>query len=194
MTYNLSEVARPLLDPEVVHRVSDIIDDPTIVPKLGGLYGWWFDDALPSVPRLETLRRDGRCLLYVGIAPNGAKGTTGKRTLRDRLKNHCRGPVASSTVRLTLLTIIGEELSISCWRSPKGKVIISKGDEKRLTEWMNAHMRVAWMPHPTPWLVETELLHSGLRLPLNISGSNGEFVTSLKSSRSRLGRQGAVLV
>ncbi len=138
----------------------------------------------------DSLLMAGRWLLYVGIAPNGAKRTTGKRTLRDRLKNHCRGPIGSSTLRRTLASLLTPDLlDLSLGRTASGKHALSAQDEARLTQWMSTHLRVAWLVHPEPWQLEDALIKKGPRLPLNIAGSSDPFVETLKQRRRDLGRQ-----
>jgi hypothetical protein len=184
MTYDLGEISGPLLQPASFHSAAEIARDPKLVPDEPGIYGWWFDDAVSDVPLMDSLLVDGRRLLYVGIAPSGARGTTGKRTLRDRLKNHCRGPIAHSTLRRTLVSLIGSSLTLVVHRRPSGKPAMSIEDEHRLTGWMDEHLRVAWMTYPQPWELEAALIKSGPRLPLNISGSSDPFAVLLKQRRA----------
>jgi hypothetical protein len=187
MTYKINEIARPLLQPAEFHSASEIAVNPKIVPHEPGIYGWWFDEAVADVPRDESLSMDGRHLLYVGIAPNGARGTTGKRTLRDRLKNHCRGPIAHSTLRRTVVTLMGAQLELSVYRQPNGKFALPPDHEQRLTQWMAEHLRVAWMVYAHPWELEDALIRTGPRLPLNIMGSSDPFALELKARRAGRG-------
>jgi hypothetical protein len=141
------------------------------VPAEPGVYGWWFDDGL-SVPRDECCARDGLHLLYVGIAPSAApKDGVKPRTLRHRLLNHCRGPVATSTLRRTLAALLKDEEHLSIERMSSGKLLMAAEDEAKVTRWMTQHGRVTWLTTPAPWAMEKEPLQRGPRLPLNISGS-----------------------
>jgi hypothetical protein len=186
MTFSLSDVVRPLLEPEALHSPKDIARDPTVVPHEPGIYGWWFDEALPDIPREGSLLLGDRRLLYVGIAPSGARGTSGKRTLRDRLKNHCRGPVAHSTLRRTLLAL-GDDSRFAARTNHRGKLTLTSTEENDLTTWMAEHLRVAWMVHPQPWELEEALIKLGQpRLPLNIMGSTDTFARMLKARRATL--------
>lgn len=185
MTYMISDEMRPLLQPVQFHVASEIALTPSIVPDKPGIYGWWFDgEMISDVPSHESLLVDGRRLLYVGIAPNGARGTSGMRTLRDRLKNHCRGPIAQSTFRRTVVALVGEQVGLYVSRQPNGKLALADDGESRLTEWMSTHLRVAWMVHPQPWELEETLITSGPRLPLNIMGSTDGFARILKERRA----------
>jgi hypothetical protein len=187
MTFIVSDVLSELLEPANLYAPDAIALSPRLVPAQSGIYGWWFDDALSEVPREGTLMHEGRHLLYVGIAPSGARGTSGLRTLRDRLKNHCCGPLAQSTLRRTLTALLGEELGLAVYRLPNGKLALSLADEAKLSLWMTKHLRVAWMLNPTPWELETTLIREGPRLPLNIRGSSDPFARALKLKRSANG-------
>ncbi len=189
MTHILSAVSSALLAPSVLHAPTAIAHDPATVPDASGIYGWWFDEHLPVVPREGALRRGSWCLLYVGIAPNGARRTSGKRTLRDRLKNHCRGPMASSTLRRTVAALTVSALGYSIVRTGANKLRMPPEDEQRLSLWLGEHARVSWVLHDQPWEVETQLVQSGPRLPMNISQSSDPFRRELSKLRSGLGRR-----
>ena len=93
MTYSLSSGAIRFIDG--LFDVRQIREQPQLVPALPGIYGWWFDEMFLPEQATETLRRSGRRLLYVGVAPNRpTKPGVKPRTLRDRLMDHCRGPIA----------------------------------------------------------------------------------------------------
>lgn len=188
MTQSLWSGAVPLLAPPLLRDPAQLATTPDLVPAVSGIYGWWIDAALADVPREGTLRLDGRDLLYVGIAPNGASAES-RRTLRSRLSDHCRGQIARSTLRRTLTALLHDQLRFSVWRTPAGKLAMSQADEGKLSAWMSAHMRVAWMEHPTPWVLEDELIHQGPALPLNVAGSSHRFTPTLKRLREALGRE-----
>ena len=169
MTISLSERAAALLHPAAFHDPAVVAVNPDLVPKEHGIYGWWFDAAPPGVSAEGTIEVDGRRLLYVGICPNGSNPLS-ERSLRHRMKEHCRGPIRSSTLRRTLVALLGDHLALRVVRSPRSKLILEGDGETRLSHWMHEHLRVAWMVHTQPWTLETELIHS-IRLPLNIMGS-----------------------
>lgn len=184
MTQSLSAVAQDLLRAEVLHRPLDLASQPAIAPAQGGIYAWWFDGCLRQVSRDGCLVRDERALLYVGICPSGAAGTSGRRTLRDRMINHCRGPIAHSTLRRTLVALVGVELGLEPVRIA-GKLRLEKDQEHALTNWMDRHARVGWV-WPTPWDIEAELLEAGPNLPLNVAGSRSAFRDELQRRRRAL--------
>jgi hypothetical protein len=192
MTYSLRACARALLSPKRFARVSEIRERPSLVPAEPGVYGWWFSSKLTGVPTEGTqLQRKWR-LLYIGIAPSGPTSARRPRTLRSRIKNHCRGPAASSTLRRTLACLLKNKLKLDVKRQPSGKLWMSSEDEMRLTEWMDAHARVAWICHPEPWQLESQLIARGKpRLPLNIRGSRDPFGAELKVLRAAVGRSQA---
>lgn len=187
LTRSLRSPAARLLAPARFERPLQIAADPTTVPDEPGIYGWWFDEAPPLVEVTGTEFVDGHWLLYVGIAPSEPRegGRASLRTLRDRLKNHTRGPIASSTLRRTLTALMGEELKLRTVKSPTGKVQLINGGEQVLSAWMETHAVVAWSACSTPWVYEKELILTGPRLPLNIRDSQDPF-RHILSSRRRL--------
>ncbi len=188
MTLSLSSVAQPLLHPSRFYRVSEINAMPALVPRLAGVYAWWFSKVPDGVPHEGIIQRDNLLLLYVGIAPRrpSAVGSVSKRTLRNRLLNHCRGPIGSSTLRRTLVAILGAELRLSPIRRSNGKPSMSSEDESILSRWMDDHARVNWIANNEPWEIENYLISEGARLPLNIRGSSDPFAAQLSQLRSQL--------
>jgi hypothetical protein len=188
ITHSLSSAA-DLLAPVTFHTAAEIAADPKLVPDAPGVYGWWFDDTLLKVPTEDSIENSRRRLLYIGIAPSppSSSGAASKRTLRDRLKNHTRGPIAVSTLRRTLTSLLWRQLGLAVCRLPSGKLSLPREDERRLTEWMTAHARVAWMVHPRPWEIESALIVGGPRLPLNIRESSDPFRAELQALRRHLG-------
>jgi hypothetical protein len=138
------------------------------------------------VPIDDAAVHDGRRLLYVGIAPRkpSAAGSISGRTLRHRLLTHCRGPIASSTLRRTLAVLLKGELDLRITTTDAGKLKMSPDHEGRLTQWMEENTRVAWRVSAAPWELEDHLIRTA-RLPLNIRGSTGPFAKVLSDMRSR---------
>ena len=186
MTHSLT--ALTLLHPERLYRVAELHDAPTLIPQEGGVYAWWFSKVPPGVPDHETAVHDGRRLLYVGIAPRkpSAAGSFSSRTLRPRLLNHCRGPVASSTLRRTLAVLLKDDLDLQITRTKAGKLKMPPERESRLTQWMDENARVVWSANSAPWEIEDHLIDGSVRLPLNIRGSSDPFAKVLSNLRSRV--------
>jgi len=147
MTYSLCPIAQRAIAPARLYTVDEISASPGAVPREAGVYSWWFRSVPPGVPIEETLVRDGLRLLYVGIAPRApskgkrrvriSKGKKRVRTLRERLLNHCRGPIASSTSRRTLACLLAADLGFQFFRRSSGKIGMSASDENKLTRWMD---------------------------------------------------------
>jgi hypothetical protein len=189
MTHSLSAVAGALLTPERLFRVADLRDLPAKIPKHSGIYAWWFSQAPAAVSIENTAAYEGRRLLYVGIAPRkpSAAGSVSGGTLRNRLLNHCRGPLATSTLRRTLAVLLKGELGFDITCTSAGKLKMPPEHETRLTGWMDEHARVTWVVHPEPWEIEDHLIQGTTRLPLNIRGSSDPFAieATLETTEAR---------
>lgn len=190
MTHNLYEDAdfRPLLAPSRLIPAAEVMRDRNIIPDAGGIYGWWFDTALPGVPMENTLRVGSHRLLYVGIAPRrpSAAGSASKSTLRRRIThNHLGNRIASSTLRRSLAWILRQTESLSINRIESGKATMSRDDEAKLTEWIADHAAISFMPHDTAWEIEDAMIKRGSPiLPINIKGAGHDFVSRLKEMRA----------
>jgi GIY-YIG catalytic domain len=189
MTHSLSTLAQLLLRPERLYSLTELRDTPTLIPQEAGVYAWWFSKVPPAVPVETTAVHGSRRLLYVGIAPRkpSAAGSVSDSTLRNRLLNHCRGPLASSTLRRTLAVLLMGELNLSITRTSAGKLKMSPEHETRLTQWMDENAQVVWLTNSTPWKLEDHLIQGAVRLPLNIRGSSDPFAKVLSNARSQVG-------
>jgi hypothetical protein len=187
MTHSLTAVAEALLKPSRLYSVAELHGTPTLIPQEGGVYAWWFSQAPPQVPVDNTAVHEGRRLLYVGIAPRkpSAAGNISGRTLRHRLRTHCRGPMASSTLRRTLAVLLKGELDLCITMTDAGKLKMSADHEGRLTEWMAENAQVVWQVNAAPWELEDHLIQGTARLPLNIRGSTDPFAKMLSAIRSQ---------
>ena len=146
---------------------------PSLVPPVPGVYGWFFDEVPPGVPTDGCERREHLSLLYVGISPRkpSREGNISRRNLRTRLRSHVRGNARGSTLRLTLGCLLTEQLGIQLRRvGSGGRMTFTKAGEARLSEWMGQHAFVAWVEHEAPWELEDELVAT-LSLPLNLMGN-----------------------
>jgi len=124
-----------------------------------------------AIPTGGCVRADGSVLLYVGISPkappkNGRAPS--QQTVRSRIRYHYRGNAAGSTLRLTLVCLLGQQLGISLRRVGSGsRLTFGPDGERHLTDWMSGHARVAWAVVERPWIVEDRLIQR-LVLPLNL--------------------------
>jgi hypothetical protein len=158
--------SRDLLEPEKLYSRADILAQSCPVPRLSGVYAWWFRTALlPGVPLDDCREWQGRHLLYIGIAPRkpSAAGRSSTSTLRDRLRYHYAGNAEGSTLRRTLGCLLGLELR----RVGSGKTMTFSEQEAELNDWMQENAFVCWLTEETPWQVETDLIER-LSLPLNL--------------------------
>lgn len=176
MAYSLSRELDPLLRPNQLLSVADIIADRTLVPDVGGIYGWWFDIDLPGEDATDALSHDRSRLRYIGIAPRAPfNGRPSKSTLRRRiLRNHLGSRLASSTLRRTLAKQLRGELGLQVSKRTVGssaKAFMSPADELRLTDWLRRHACVSILVTDAPWEIEAQLLRSGdLECLLNKAG------------------------
>jgi hypothetical protein len=168
--------------PSALVTVADVIKKPSAAPDEAGIYAWWFDE-LPNVPLAGASEQDGFRLAYVGIA---SYRPGSRRTLRQRLRNHCNGPIATSTLRRSLAAVLIEHLDLHPSVGPSKKVKLPEDEEERLSKWLSTHGRVAWVVDATPWAYETELLKSGPPLALNIRGNSHPFGRKLLALRQQL--------
>ena len=190
MTLSLTSAAEALLNPKRLYSVMELRELPTLIPQEGGVYAWWFSTVPAGVPVEATVLNECRRLLYVGIAPRkpSAAGSQSNRTLRHRLLNHCRGPIASSTLRRTLAVLLAGGLDLSITPTKAGKLIMSPEHEVRLTHWMAENASVTWVVSATPWEIEDHMIQGTVRLPLNIRGSSDPFAKVLSKLRSQAGQ------
>jgi len=169
---NEDEVAAAIRDldevPHIVHaaRWPDDLSDLDIP----GLYSWWVDRAGAAnlSAGLGTQITEGR--IYAGLtgATKWPSGSTGKNTLRKRVGgSHIRGRIRGSTFRLTLASVLREQLGLI----PTGPKLLAPRSEKALTQWIRDHLSVAVHRFPADPLADLE--HQVLvRLdpPLNLDG------------------------
>ena len=159
-----------LLSPAVVRTRDEVLARPSPVPAEPGVYAWYFDEPPPGVPLDGCHASNDGVLLYIGMSPkapsrNGA--TPSRQSLRSRIRYHYWGNAAGSTLRLTLGSLLAEEIGIELRRVGSGQRLTFSEGEAVLSEWMGKHARVCWVVTPTPWLLETHLIDS-LTLPLNL--------------------------
>ena len=126
-----------------------------------GVYAWWAPPSvLPDLPGPANRTVPSLRLLYLGRATS----------LRGRiLRNHLRRS-GSSTLRRTLAGLLLSEGYRTTWTD---RVVLVGEDEKRLTAWMSAHLRLTWAEDPEPAAVEAELVRR-LHPPLNVHGVDPE--------------------
>ncbi|SDW40305.1 hypothetical protein SAMN05421504_101492 [Amycolatopsis xylanica] len=158
MTESTDDWTERLQRPSALWTRSQVLDRPTPVPAVPGIYGWHF-----LTPPAEGL--DANRLLYVGIAPRHMRTRSSTQTLRQRIRYHFRGNAEGSTLRLTLGCLLGLELR----RVGSGtRMTFGQAGEAELSGWMSEYARVCWFPCAEPWTVESAVIR-GVDLPLNLS-------------------------
>jgi hypothetical protein len=128
--------------PRKIYSVNDLLQSTP--PSVPGVYGWYFDELPPYVPKVGCVAiktgflpfRTKWWLLYIGQAEN----------LKDRIVNyHIKGghyaERTMSSLRLSLGCLLSKKLGmILCY--PQGTF----GEkEKELDKWLKEHARVAWV-------------------------------------------------
>jgi hypothetical protein len=174
-----------LLHPDHLQGPS-VLDRPSPVPRLAGVYAWYFAEVPPGVPTEGCHHALDHTLLYVGIAPKETRGAATKpseRTLHCRLVDHFRGNAEGSTLRLTLGCLLSDVLGIQLRRVGSGRrFTFAHAGEQILDSWMAQNARVVWAGVEKPWEVEKALLIS-VSLPLNLRDNKHPFVPVLRQIR-----------
>ncbi len=177
----------PLLRPAKLFTREEVLARACPVPAESGVYAWYFDRPPGPAPLHGIHSVDGWSLLYVGISPRAPRpeGTwSSRQSLRSRLRYHFRGNAYGSTLRLTLGSLLSEELGIGLRRVGSGARLTFSAGEAMLSEWMASHARVCWLPTGYPWRVESELIKR-LTLPLNLDqNQHSPFRAALSAARA----------
>ena len=179
-------VINALQQPDRLWTRAEVLQRPSPVPPLPGIYGWHF-----TQPPAEGLPADR--LLYVGIAPRHMRTRASTQHLRKRLRYHYRGNSYGSTLRLTLGCLRGLDLR----RVGSGtRLTFGPAGEQALSEWMDEHARVCWLPIAQPWLIEAEAI-AQLDLPLNLDQNRHnpfhEHLSRLRVEAKRRARERPIL-
>jgi len=115
------------------------ISGPEGPPKEPGIYAWYFDLILPHACPSGCHKRGSWTMLYVGKA-SGNTSTLRRRIVGD----HFGSDAQASTLRLTLGCLLEDTLSLRLVKRPSGTLTFEGDGEKRLSQWMREHARVAW--------------------------------------------------
>lgn len=191
LTHSLSDDVRQILEPNKLVLPADILSHIDENEITHGLYGWWFDPVLPDVPRDGCREFEGKHLLYIGIAPPKKRPLKSRATtpVKSRLwRNHLRGSVRSSTLRLSLSALLQHQLDLQFYRDAGNRVCMVKENEEKLTAWIESHAGISVLHLDEPWNLEEMLIRNGPSLPLNLSMSGHAFKPTLSALRRSLGR------
>ena len=181
-----AELHRLLQPPELFTR-AEVLSRPCPVPAVAGVYAWYFTQAPPGVPTDGCHVTEGAHLLYVGISPKAPSSDglkQSRQTLRTRVRYHFNGNAEGSTLRLTLGSLLADELGIGLRRVGSGKRLTFSDGENDLSQWMGEHAYVCWAETSTPWLLESSLIES-MSLPLNLDQNrHSAFHEQLRTARA----------
>lgn len=181
------QAAGALVRPARLWTREEVLARPSPVPAVAGIYAWYFSPLPIEVDTSGCVQVDGWRLLYVGISPkapptNGA--TASRQQLGSRLRQHYRGNVAGSTLRLTLGCLLASELGLQLRGVGSGQRLTFADGEQVLSAWMGRCARVCWLAHPRPWELEQALV-ARLDLPLNLHGNaHHRFYQQLRTVRA----------
>jgi hypothetical protein len=119
-------------------------------------------------------------ILYVGIAPSGPGS---KSTIRSRvIRNHLRGNIAASTLRLTLASLLHAELQLAPRKATK-KVVLRQVENAKLSAWQQSNLLITWHAVANPWELEAGVI-AELRPTLNLDdNAEDSFFAELKKLR-----------
>ena len=178
--------AGALITPDHVTSRAEALVRSTPIPAQPGVYAWYFDVPPPGVPTDGAHQTEFGYLLYLGIAhrePRRIDSQPSKQNLRKRIRSHFRGNASGSTLRLTLGSLLSDELCLQLRRTGRTERLTFGKGESVLSEWMGDHARVCWCIDPEPWLIEAKLI-SELVLPLNLDqNKEGVFHQVLSAAR-----------
>jgi hypothetical protein len=168
-------IARPLTDgllrPGRLFRRHEVLATDCPVPRVPGVYAWYFSAVPELVPTADCHRFSDGFLLYVGISPSRPPSNgkpPSKQRLFHRVRYHFRGNAEGSTLRFTLGCLLSAKLGIELRRAGNGKrFTFTQPGEEALSAWMEENARVVWLPCAEPWVVEAQLI-SSYSLPLNL--------------------------
>ncbi len=164
----------------------EILDRPSPVPRVPGVYAWYFVEYPEIIPTDNCHKFDGLTLLYVGISPKAPPSNgkpPSKQRLFHRIRYHHRGNAEGSTLRLTLGCLLARELGIELRRVGSGKRMTFGRGEAILSDWLENNALVAWIEYGKPWELEDYLI-TNYSLPLNLESNRSHpFYTTLSEIR-----------
>jgi hypothetical protein len=175
-----------LLSPEGLLGRDEVLGSACPVPRVAGVYAWFFRQVPDVVPTEGCLMHEGMTLLYVGISPDKQGKPKSSQTLRHRVRYHYQGNAEGSTLRRTLGVLLAPESGFPLRRvGSGGRMTFTNPGERWLDGWMRDNAFVTCIEHERPWLLEDELLRT-ISLPLNPKGNaHHAFAATLSGLRRR---------
>lgn len=187
--------AEALLRPDRLWSRDEVLGRPSAVPRVAGVYAWFFRTVPGTIDVSKCRRFDGMTLLYVGIAPKKPykDGRRSSSTLHQRVRYHYRGNAAGSTLRLNLGCLLSEALGIELRRVGSGSRRTFSVGEQTLSDWMGNNAFVHWLEHSEPWTVEEDVINR-FDVPLNLDqNTHNAFHPELSAARRRAKQRAATL-
>lgn len=158
-----------------------LLDNPRLVPNGPGVYVWFFPPIVPGLADAARTKREGRTLMYLGVAGRAAAPADegrGEGTLWHQTQVDLHGDAGKSALRLALGCLMADQLGITLRRAGSGqRLTFTRDGERRLSEWIARHGRVGWMSHPDPQTIAPDIRRR-LSLPLNLDGNSGDNVNA----------------
>lgn len=175
---------------EIDEAIEGLLADPVDVeaarealPAENGVYAWWtVSGAIPGVPQQPHPSDRALQLFYIGIAPRDSNSSA---TLRSRiLGNHLGGNTGSSTFRFALAALLIDTLEFTPHQTTR-KYVLPSSQNRALSVWQRQHLKLTWVEHNQPWLIEDEIIAS-LGPPLNLAGNASHpFYSTMRDARAR---------
>src|SRR4051812_22592295 len=86
------------------------------------------------------------------------------------------------TFRLTLPSLLFERMA---WLPVMtDRPLLTREDNRALTEWQHEHLRLTWATHPEPWAIEHEVI-AKLQPPLHLAGNRAHPLAATISAARR---------
>lgn len=164
--------------------------EPGGPPRAPGACAWFSGRLPPEIPPAGLLVRQGRRLLAVGIAPRAAGGAGRDRlrtSLAPRITGDFTGPAHASALRMALGVVLAASLQLRLTVDAAGaRFTWGEEGEAALSAWMQAQLRVSWLPHPRPWEI-ADMAFRTQTLPLNLNAQDpSPFQRELARRQARL--------
>jgi len=179
------DLPQELIAPTRLWSREEVLGGECPVPRMAGVYAWYFRVPPTKVPLEGCVQHEGLTLLYIGIAPkeparNGRPPS--RQTLWNRIRSHYRGNAAGSTLRLSLGCLLADQLGIKLCKVGSGNKVTFREGEHVLSAWMAENAYVCWHITADPSVLEEKLIGK-MCLPLNLDMNIHPFRARLSALR-----------
>ena len=159
-----------LLSPHKVWSRGEVLASPCPVPRLSGVYAWYFREVPDGVPVKDCLMFEGLTLLYAGISPkalprNGRLPST--QTLYDRIRQNISSRrICWHSWRARCASRVGMSLASPCAHQGSGRLLTEEAPTSVAVSWSAWATRQASGRHwPAIHFVATAIARRQLRHP-----------------------------